>query len=122
MSRTIVDNSLIFLELQDFFAASQLTENTPHPSLCLNHSQNGTRACRTPRWPCDFCLLRNAGEDLIPGMQMKTNSMRLLDLRANLGSMQRCAVAGVRDRREVTPHMAQIGTSNLVRAARILAD
>jgi hypothetical protein len=35
MSRTIVDNLLIFLELQDLGKPSQLTENTPHLSLSL---------------------------------------------------------------------------------------
>jgi hypothetical protein len=31
MSRTIVDNSLIFLELQHSYTVLQLAENTPHP-------------------------------------------------------------------------------------------
>ena len=56
MSRRIDDNSLIFLELQDLGKPSQLAENTPHLSLSLGPSQNGTRPCRTQLSPCDFCL------------------------------------------------------------------
>ena len=54
MSRTIVDNLLIFLELQALGKPPQLAENTPHGSLSSDPSQNGTGSGRTLLWPCDF--------------------------------------------------------------------